>query len=56
MVEKLRADPSAYGLVSGVGMHMTHHVYGVYSATPGPVVPAEEETVQARVEAAVGGD
>ena len=26
----LRADPGAVGLVSGVGMHMTKHVFGVY--------------------------
>ena len=40
MVERLRADPGALGLVSGVGMHMTKHVFGVYSgrnrATVGP--------------------
>ena len=29
MVEQLRADPDATGLVSGVGMHMTKHVFGV---------------------------
>jgi len=33
----LRADPGSYGLVTGVGMHMTKHVAGVYSTTPGPV-------------------
>jgi acetyl-CoA C-acetyltransferase len=41
MTERLRADPGAFGLVSGVGMHMTKHVYGCYSTTPGPVLPAE---------------
>ena len=35
MVERLRADPGALGLVSGVGMHMTKHVFGCYSTTPG---------------------
>jgi acetyl-CoA C-acetyltransferase len=36
-VELLRNDPGALGLVSGVGMHMTKHVFGVYSAVPAPV-------------------
>ena len=36
MVERLRADPGSLGLVSGVGMHMTKHVFGVYSTEPGP--------------------
>ena len=36
MVEVLRSDPGAYGMCSGVGMHMTKHVYGVYSTTPPP--------------------
>ena len=35
MVERLRSSPEALGLVSGVGMHMTKHVFGVYRATPG---------------------
>jgi acetyl-CoA C-acetyltransferase len=39
MVERLRADPGAFGLVSGVGMHMTKHVFGCYSSEPGPVRP-----------------
>ena len=39
MVKRLRADPAATGLVSGVGMHMTKHVFGVYSTTPGEVSP-----------------
>ena len=37
MVDVLRGDPGSLGLVSGVGMHLTKHVYGVYSTTPGPV-------------------
>ena len=37
MTDRLRADPGALGLVSGVGMHMTKHTFGCYSATPGPV-------------------
>ena len=43
MVERLRAEPEATGLVSGVGMHMTKHVFGVYWATPGPVAPPDAE-------------
>lgn len=35
MADVLRADPGALGLVSGVGMHMTKHVFGVWSTTPG---------------------
>jgi len=35
MVETLRSDPGSYGMVSGVGMHMTKHVYGVWSTVPG---------------------
>jgi len=37
MAERLRGDPDAYGLVSGVGMHMTKHIYGLWSATPGTI-------------------
>jgi acetyl-CoA C-acetyltransferase len=44
MVDVLRADAGSFGLVSGVGMHMTKHVFGVYSTVPGevslPVKPA----------------
>ena len=39
MVETLRADPGSFGLVSGVGMHMTKHVYGLWSTTPGRPEP-----------------
>jgi acetyl-CoA C-acetyltransferase len=39
MVDRLRTDPGALGLVSGVGMHMTKHVYGCYSTEPGPLAP-----------------
>jgi acetyl-CoA C-acetyltransferase len=49
MVERLRADPGALGLVSGVGMHMTKHVFGCYSTappasklTPASAMPAAE--------------
>lgn len=33
MVDVLRADPGSLGMVSGVGMHMTKHAFGVYSST-----------------------
>jgi acetyl-CoA C-acetyltransferase len=39
MTERLRADSGSLGMVSGVGMHMTKHVFGVYSTTPGSLVP-----------------
>jgi acetyl-CoA C-acetyltransferase len=39
MTDVLRADAGALGMVSGVGMHMTKHVFGVYSTTPGEVSP-----------------
>jgi acetyl-CoA C-acetyltransferase len=52
MVETLRADPGAYGVVSGVGMHMTKHVYGVYAAEPGPLEPPDQARVQAEVDGA----
>ena len=52
MVGRLRAAPSELGLVSGVGMHMAHHVFGVYSATPGPVSPPDLAAVQERVASA----
>jgi len=38
MVGVLRDDPGSLGMVSGVGMHLTNHVAGVYSTTPGPRV------------------
>jgi acetyl-CoA C-acetyltransferase len=46
MVERLRADRETAGLVSGVGMHMTKHVFGVYAATPGPVEPPDASGAQ----------
>jgi acetyl-CoA C-acetyltransferase len=44
MADVLRAaDAGSSGLVSGVGMHMTKHVYGVYSTEPpsGALAPSE---------------
>jgi len=34
MADRLRGDAGALGLVSGVGMHMSKHVYALYSTTP----------------------
>ena len=50
MAETLRDDPGSSGVVSGVGMHMQKHAYGVWSTDPGagpvtdpaPYVPAAE--------------
>jgi acetyl-CoA C-acetyltransferase len=40
MTERLRTDPGSCGMVSGVGMHMQKHAYGVWSTDPGAgVVP-----------------
>jgi len=36
MAEVLRGDPGSLGMVTGVGMHMTKHAYGVYSTAPPP--------------------
>jgi len=47
MADVLRDDPGSYGLVSGVGMHMTKHVFGLYSTEPGPVTPPQQADVQA---------
>ncbi len=39
MARVLRDDPGSLGLVTGVGMHMTKHVYGVFSTEPGAAAP-----------------
>ena len=51
MATTLREDPGSLGLVSGVGMHMTKHVYAIYSTTPGSVSPPEATRVQAQLDA-----
>jgi acetyl-CoA C-acetyltransferase len=51
MAGVLRRDPGSYGLVSGVGMHMTKHVYGLYSTAPGPVATPEQKAVQVKLDA-----
>ena len=50
MVERLRADRDTAGLVSGVGMHMTKHVFGVYAVAPGPVEPPDASGAQGVVD------
>ena len=45
MTETLRRDPGSYGLVSGVGMHMQKHAYGVWSTTPGAPPPGDAPPV-----------
>jgi acetyl-CoA C-acetyltransferase len=52
MTDVLRADPGSLGLVSGVGMHMTKHVFGVYSTAPpaSALAPPDEAAVQAALD------
>lgn len=52
MVRTLRADPDSLGLVSGVGMAMTKHVYGAYSTTPAALALPDEAGVQQSLDAA----
>ena len=51
MVDVLRNDPRIrWGLCSGVGMHMTKHVYGVYSTEPPATAPRpDEQAVQKKL-------
>ena len=54
MTEVLRRDPGAMGMVTGVGMHMTKHVFGLYSTTPpasGALVPPDSAGVQRALDA-----
>lgn len=44
MVETLRQHHGEHGLISGVGMHMTHHVFAVYSSIPAEPMPTLPET------------
>ena len=52
VVQRLRNDGAGYGLVSGVGMHMTKHVWAVYGTEPGRLVPPDYSAVQARIDRA----
>jgi acetyl-CoA C-acetyltransferase len=54
MLDVLRADPDSLGLVTGVGMHMTKHAFGLYSTAPPPqgrVQPPGAAGVQAKLDA-----
>jgi acetyl-CoA C-acetyltransferase len=51
MVRRLREQPDAHGLVTGVGMHMTKHVAAVYSGAPGTATPPDA-AIQRTLEAA----
>lgn len=52
MVDVLRRDPGALGLVSGVGMHLTKHVFAVYGTEPpsSSLNPGDSVAVQQSVE------
>ncbi len=52
MVDVLRQDPGSAGMVTGVGMHLTKHVAGVYSTEPGPLDLPDLAAVQARITSA----
>jgi acetyl-CoA C-acetyltransferase len=39
MTDVVREDAGSVGVVTGVGMHMTKHVYAAYSTTPGSSPP-----------------
>ena len=52
MTEVLRADPGSLGLLNGIGMYMTKHVFGLYSTAPPPsgrVTTPDEARVQERL-------
>ncbi len=50
VVQRLRHDGTGFGLVSGVGMHMTKHVWAVYGTDPGRLFPPDYPAVQARID------
>jgi acetyl-CoA C-acetyltransferase len=59
MVETLRDDAGAYGVVSGVGMHMQKHAYAALSTSPGlpePAVPVRAEAAPIPIEGAPEGE
>ena len=53
MTRELREDPGSYGLVSGVGMHMTKHTYAVYSSEPGEMNISDDEALQMELDRAI---
>lgn len=52
VVRRLRADPSATGLVGANGGQMSKYAVGVYAARPRPWVPDDSAAVQAALDAA----
>jgi acetyl-CoA C-acetyltransferase len=50
MARELRNDPNSTGMVSGVGMTMTKHAFGVYSTRPGQVIRPDAAAVQQRLD------
>jgi acetyl-CoA C-acetyltransferase len=42
LVDRLREQPGQVGLVTGVGMHMTKHVAGIWSSSPGSVAVGDD--------------
>jgi acetyl-CoA C-acetyltransferase len=54
MADVLRGDPGSLGIVSGVGMHMSKHVYGVYGTEPPSesLQPVDGKQLQASIDAA----
>ena len=56
MVTRLRGNSQTYGLVNGVGMHMTKHVWAVYGSEPGPVAPPDYDEVQRQIDLEPGSE
>jgi acetyl-CoA C-acetyltransferase len=54
MAETLRSDPGSLGLVTGIGMHMTHHAASVWSTLPGEFAPPAEAPTLPAVEVTGG--
>lgn len=51
MVQVLRTDPDELGLVSGLGMLMSDHAYGIYGGRPAPAhQPVDEQALQRRLD------
>ena len=53
MVERLRAEPGATGIVTGVGWYLTKHAVGVYSSAPPehPFAREDPKQYQPRIDA-----
>lgn len=48
MVKRLREHRGDYGLVTGVGMHLTNHVMALYSSNPPRQLPTPPDVEQAK--------